>query len=181
MARTSSATRSRTTTCSASTSRATDVWAEFQRDRSKKGFAREIVNPDREPLGVKLLEQGLGSLRGAIGTPDQVAELVERFERSGVDQVIFALQTGHTKHEHICESLELFAERVLPRFAERADQVDAERRERLAAACARAVARREPPRKAPRYGMSPPSGPPPPDEKRGGETSARGGGRGSPG
>src|SRR2546423_6020043 len=153
MARTSSATRSRTTTCSASTSRATDVWAEFQRDRSKKGFAREIVNPDREPLGVKLLEQGLGSLRGAIGTPDQVAELVERFERSGVDQVIFALQTGHTKHEHICESLELFAERVLPRFAERADQVDAERRERLAAACARAVARREPPRKAPRYGM----------------------------
>src|SRR5205807_2514130 len=31
----------------------TDVWAEFQRDRAKKGFAREIVNPDKEPLGVK--------------------------------------------------------------------------------------------------------------------------------
>src|SRR2546421_9299380 len=25
----------------------TDVWAEFQRDRAKKGFAREIVNPDK--------------------------------------------------------------------------------------------------------------------------------------
>src|SRR5207237_1420711 len=144
-------------------------------DRADKGFAREIVNPDREPLGVKLLEQGLGSLRGAIGTPDQVAELVERFERSGVDQVIFALQTGHTKHEHICESLELFAERVLPRFAERADQVDAERRERLAAACARAVARREPPRKAPRYVISPQSEPTPAYEMRGAEPSAASG------
>ena len=153
----------------------TDLWAEFQRDRADKGFAREIVNPDREPLGVKLLEQGLGSLRGAIGTPDQVAELVERFERSGVDQVIFALQTGHTKHEHICESLELFAERVLPRFAERADQVDAERRERLAAACARAVARRAPPRKAPRYVISPQSEPTPAYEMRGAEPSAASG------
>src|SRR2546423_8995606 len=164
MARTSSATRSRTTTCSASTSRATDVWAEFQRDRSKKGFAREIVNPDQEPLGVKLLEQGLGSLRGAIGTPEQVAELVERFERSGVDQVIFALQTGHTKHEHIVESLELFAKRVMPPFAERADEVDAARRERLARACARAVKRREPARTAPAaYVVSPQSEPTPAD------------------
>jgi len=139
----------------------TDVWAEFQRDRAKKGFAREIVNPDKEPLGVKLLEQGFGSLRGAIGTPEQVAELVERFERSGVDQVIFALQTGHTKHEHVCESLELFAERVMPSFAERADQVDAEKRERLAAACARAVGRRKPPRTAMPYVVSPQDEPTP--------------------
>src|SRR5437588_85889 len=109
------------------------------------------------------------------GRGDRVAELVERLERSGVDQVIFALQTGHTKHEHICDSLELFAERVLPRFAERADQVDAERRERLAAACARAVARRAPPRKAPRYVISPQSEPTPAYEMRGAEPSAASG------
>src|SRR5919206_542248 len=106
----------------------TDLWQEFQRDRASKGFAREVVRPGEEPLGVKLLEQGLGSLRGAIGTPDQITELVQRFERAGVDQIIFALQTGHTQHAHICEALELFAERVMPRFAERAEEVDAERR-----------------------------------------------------
>src|ERR671917_94681 len=84
------------------------------------------------PLGVKLLQEGLGSLRGAVGTPEQIAELCERYERAGVDQVIFVLQAGRNKHEHVCESIELFGEKVLPRFAERADAVDAERRERLA-------------------------------------------------
>ena len=29
---------------------------------------------------MKILQQGLGSLRGAIGTPEQVVELVERYE-----------------------------------------------------------------------------------------------------
>ena len=36
----------------------TDVWEQFQRERREKGFAREIVTPDQEPLGVKLLEEG---------------------------------------------------------------------------------------------------------------------------
>ena len=31
--------------------------------------------------------------------------------RAGVDQVIFVLQAGKNRHEHICESIELFAER----------------------------------------------------------------------
>jgi alkanesulfonate monooxygenase SsuD/methylene tetrahydromethanopterin reductase-like flavin-dependent oxidoreductase (luciferase family) len=154
----------------------TDLWSQFQRDRAEKGFAREIVTPGEEPLGVKLLEQGLGSLRGAIGTPDQVAELVERFERAGVDQIIFALQTGHTRHEHICEALELFAQRVMPRYAERADAVDAERRERLAAACERALARREPPRTAPDYVVSPQSEPTPAYEMDGAARAPSGNG-----
>ncbi|MEA2399439.1 MAG: hypothetical protein QOK25_2995 [Thermoleophilaceae bacterium] len=134
----------------------TDVWEQFQRERTEKGFAREIVTPDAAPLGLKLLQEGLGSLRGAIGTPDQIAELVERYERAGVDQVIFVLQCGHNRHEHICEALELFGQRVLPRFAEHADEVDAAKRERLAPACERALERREPPRQPPAdYTISP--------------------------
>ena len=95
----------------------TNIWEEFQRDRSEKGFAREIVAPNDAPLGVKLLQQGLGSLRGAIGTPAQVEELCRRYEAAGVDQVIFVLQAGRNRHEHVCESIELFGERVLPAFA----------------------------------------------------------------
>src|SRR2546421_74662 len=88
----------------------TDVWEEFERDRADRGFAREIVTAGQEQLGVKLLQQGLGSLRGAVGRPDQVAELVERYEKAGVDQVIFVLQAGRNRHEDICHSIELFAE-----------------------------------------------------------------------
>ena len=43
--------------------------AGVQERRAEVGFAREIITPDDAPLGVRLLQQGLGSLRGAIGTP----------------------------------------------------------------------------------------------------------------
>jgi putative sterol carrier protein len=136
--------------------------------------SREIVSADDAPLGVKLLQQGLGSLRGAIGTPEQVAELCRRYERAGVDQIIFVLQAGPNRHEHICESLELFGDRVLPEFAERADAREAEKRERLAGARERALARREPPRQAPAdYVITPQSEPTPADAMRAARRPAR--------
>ncbi len=125
-----------------------NVWREFEDRRAEVGFAREIVTPDDAPLGVRLLQEGLGSLRGAIGTPDQVADLIERYEAAGVDQVIFVSQAGANRHEHICESLELFAAEVLPRFAERAPERERAKDERLAGAAERALARRAPPRVA---------------------------------
>ena len=36
------------------------------------------------------------------------------FQEAGVDQVIFLQQAGRNRHEHICESLELFAAEVMP-------------------------------------------------------------------
>jgi alkanesulfonate monooxygenase SsuD/methylene tetrahydromethanopterin reductase-like flavin-dependent oxidoreductase (luciferase family) len=122
------------------------IWREFSERRGEVGFAREIVTADDAPLGVRLLQEGLGSLRGAIGTPAQIADLIERYEAAGVDQVIFVSQAGTNRHEHICESLELFAEEVMPRFAERAEPREREKAERLAAAVERALARRAPPR-----------------------------------
>ena len=50
-------------------------------ERDEAGFARHIVRPDQAPLGVRLLQEGLGSLRGAIGTPEQVADLVRATRR----------------------------------------------------------------------------------------------------
>jgi alkanesulfonate monooxygenase SsuD/methylene tetrahydromethanopterin reductase-like flavin-dependent oxidoreductase (luciferase family)/putative sterol carrier protein len=124
----------------------TNVWNEFQANRNEYGFAREIVTPTDAPLGISLLQQGLGSLRGAIGTPDQVRELCERYEAAGVDQVIFVAQAGRNRHEHICESIELFGSKVLPGFAERAEKLENAKLDRLAEACGKALARREPPR-----------------------------------
>ena len=122
----------------------TSVWDEFQQHRSEFGFARELIRAEGDELPVKLLEGALGSMRGAIGTPDQIADLVRRYEEVGVDQVIFVSQAGKNQHEHICESIELFGKEVLPRFAERADEADKAKAERLAEACAAALARREP-------------------------------------
>ncbi|HYA89546.1 MAG TPA: LLM class flavin-dependent oxidoreductase [archaeon] len=119
-----------------------NIWEYFLEHRKDLGFARELINPDSKPLGIKLLEQGLGSFRGAVGTPAQLTGLLERYERAGVDIVVFAVQTGHTRHEHICESLELFAKSVMPRFAERAPARDAEKKVRLARATEEALARR---------------------------------------
>ncbi|MFN2543971.1 MAG: LLM class flavin-dependent oxidoreductase [Actinomycetota bacterium] len=134
----------------------TNLWQEFQEHRGEFGFAREIVQADEGPLGVKLLEAGLGSLRGAVGTPKQIADLVERYEAAGVDTVIFVSQAGRNQHEHICESLELFGKEVMPRFAEEADQKDKERLDRVAEATNQAMMRRSPARPAdPSYLVSP--------------------------
>ena len=124
----------------------TDLWASFSSDRAERGFAREIVAPTAAPLAVRLLEAGLGSLRGAVGTPGQVSDLIARYEQAGVDQVMFVMQAGKNAHEHICESIELFAKEVLPRFAEGRQEKEAAKSERLAAAAERALARRDGPR-----------------------------------
>src|SRR3954464_8036514 len=103
----------------------TNIWEEFLRERDKRGFARDIITPEQAPLGVKIMQEGLGSLRGAIGTPEQIADLVERYERVGVDQVIFVCQAGKNRHEHIMESIELVGSQVTPPFAERREERDA--------------------------------------------------------
>jgi alkanesulfonate monooxygenase SsuD/methylene tetrahydromethanopterin reductase-like flavin-dependent oxidoreductase (luciferase family)/putative sterol carrier protein len=122
----------------------TSVWDEFQRRREDVGFARSIVEPGQGPLGVRILQQGLGSVRGAIGTPEQVRDLVRRYEAAGVDELIFVLQAGRTKHQHIREALELFAGEVMPEFAARRPEREAAKRARLGDAPQRALARRSP-------------------------------------
>ncbi|MPZ64333.1 MAG: LLM class flavin-dependent oxidoreductase [Pseudonocardiaceae bacterium] len=127
----------------------TDVWQEFGAGRADAGFARHIVTPRAAPLGVRMLQQGMGSLRGAIGTPTQVTELVARYEAAGVDQVIFVLQAGPNRHEHVCESLELFGAEVAPRFLDGREERERAKAERLAPAVDKAMARRAPARSLP--------------------------------
>ena len=83
-----------------------------------------------------------GAQRG-IGTPDQLREHLAGFEDAGVDQVIFIQQGGRNRHEHICESLELFAEKVMPDFAERDAAQQQTKLEELAPHLEQAMARKE--------------------------------------
>ena len=79
----------------------------------------------------KQTPQDPAEARAGIGTPDQIREHLEIMENAGVDQVVFIQQAGANRHEDIIESLELFAERVLPDFKERDAAQVAEKNERL--------------------------------------------------
>jgi alkanesulfonate monooxygenase SsuD/methylene tetrahydromethanopterin reductase-like flavin-dependent oxidoreductase (luciferase family) len=127
----------------------TNVWEEFEENRSRFGFSREIAARTGQPLGAQLMEQGLGSLRGAVGTPAQIRALVRAYEDAGVDQLIFVSQAGRNRHEDICESLELFARQVMPEFQDRVEAGDEMKKRRLAPAVEAALARREPVRQVP--------------------------------
>jgi hypothetical protein len=77
----------------------TDIWERF-----------EMV---RDQIGTDVLGAGTG----CIGTPAELRETLRVFTEAGVDQTIFIQQGGKNRHEHICESLELFAAEVMPIFA----------------------------------------------------------------
>jgi len=127
----------------------TNVWEEFEANRDRFGFSHDVAAQTGQQLGAQIMEHGLGSLRGAVGTPAQIRDLVRAYEAAGVDQLIFVSQAGRNRHEHICESLELFARAVMPEFHERAESIEQAKAQRLAPAIAQALGRRAPPRPAP--------------------------------
>jgi alkanesulfonate monooxygenase SsuD/methylene tetrahydromethanopterin reductase-like flavin-dependent oxidoreductase (luciferase family) len=104
----------------------TDIWANYEK-------ARDIL-----PVAPGA---------GGIGTPDEIAANMRRFEEAGLDQVIFLQQGGKNQHTHICASLELFARAVLPAFKSRHAEQEARKAAELAPFVDRALARkRRPPR-----------------------------------
>ena len=69
-------------------------------------------------------------------------EHLSRYEKAGIDQVMFVQQSGANLHEHICESLEIFASEVMPEFKEREEARAAEKRRELAPYIEAALARK---------------------------------------
>ncbi len=117
----------------------TDVWSEFEANRASMGFEKLAAETKkaREDAGAATEETGLNSLRGCIGTPEQIRTFVREYEDAGVDELIFISQAGKNQHEHICASMELFAREVMPEFKARAADIEAAKRQRLAATIAR--------------------------------------------
>jgi alkanesulfonate monooxygenase SsuD/methylene tetrahydromethanopterin reductase-like flavin-dependent oxidoreductase (luciferase family) len=56
---------------------------------------------------------------GLIGSPETLRQKLRKFETSHIDSVILLNQAGKNTHEHICESLDLFAREVMPEFHSR--------------------------------------------------------------
>lgn len=81
--------------------------------------------------------------RGGIGTPDQLRAHLVRYEKAGIDQVMFVQQSGANRHDHICQSLEIFASQVMPEFKERERARAAEKERELAPFVEAALARKQ--------------------------------------
>ncbi len=123
----------------------TDVWEEYEQRRAEHGYdpvAVELAARHGDVLGAKVVSEGFGGLRGAIGTPDQLREFLRRYEDVGVDQVIFCYQSGKNRHEHIMEALELFGREVLPEFAERDEAQQRAKAQRLEPVVEQVMARK---------------------------------------
>ncbi|MBG03493.1 MAG: LuxA [Rhodospirillaceae bacterium] len=76
-----------------------DLWAEYEKWKTEnpEGHARAISG-------------------GLIGSPETIRNRLRKYSTSHVDQIILLNQAGKNSHEHICESLELFAKEVMPEF-----------------------------------------------------------------
>jgi alkanesulfonate monooxygenase SsuD/methylene tetrahydromethanopterin reductase-like flavin-dependent oxidoreductase (luciferase family) len=93
----------------------------------------------KDALGMEIMGGGAG----CIGTPDELRETLRTFQNAGVDQTIFIQQGGKNRHEHICESLELFASVIMPEFAEVEAERHARKMEALAPYIEAALRRKE--------------------------------------
>ncbi|MFQ5556781.1 MAG: LLM class flavin-dependent oxidoreductase [Acidimicrobiales bacterium] len=101
----------------------TDIWAAY------------------EAVKDRLPEEGE---RSGIGTPEQVRRHLRHYAEAGVDQVVFIQQGGRNRHDHICETLELFAAEVMPDFAEGESEREAAKLADLAPHLDDAMSRRVP-------------------------------------
>ena len=103
---------------------------------------REVRDKQLAEMPVDITESLTGA-RGGIGTPDDMRAHLKKFEEVGVDQVTFIQQAGMNKHEHICESLELFASEVMPEFKVRETEREARKAAELAPYIDAALARKK--------------------------------------
>jgi alkanesulfonate monooxygenase SsuD/methylene tetrahydromethanopterin reductase-like flavin-dependent oxidoreductase (luciferase family) len=106
------------------------LFADFQTSRAQQ---------DEEIIAARKV-----SARNAngIGTPQDIRDHIAAFRDAGVDQVIFLQQAGRNKHEHICQSLELFAAEVMGEFKAEAAEREAKKAAELAPHIEAAMARK---------------------------------------
>ncbi|HEY2753058.1 LLM class flavin-dependent oxidoreductase [Phenylobacterium sp.] len=106
------------------------LFADFQASRAQQ---------DEEIIAARKM-----SARNAngIGTPQDIRDHIAAFRDAGVDQVIFLQQAGRNRHEHICQSLELFAAEVMGEFKAEAAEREAKKAAELAPYIEAAMARK---------------------------------------
>jgi alkanesulfonate monooxygenase SsuD/methylene tetrahydromethanopterin reductase-like flavin-dependent oxidoreductase (luciferase family) len=109
----------------------TTLWSDFIAKRGDKTDRLIAAAAEQQNFG-----------QGGIGTPGDMREHLKGFQEAGIDQVIFLQQAGRNRHEHICESLELFAREVMPAFKADVEAREAGKASELAPYVAAALGRK---------------------------------------
>jgi alkanesulfonate monooxygenase SsuD/methylene tetrahydromethanopterin reductase-like flavin-dependent oxidoreductase (luciferase family) len=109
----------------------TRLWQEYQESRGNR--TEEVIEASRNPS-----YQAAG-----IGTPDDMRAHLAEYQSAGVDQIIFMQQAGRNRHEHICESLQLFADEVMEPFAAQVESRERAKAEEIAPFVEAAMARKQ--------------------------------------
>jgi alkanesulfonate monooxygenase SsuD/methylene tetrahydromethanopterin reductase-like flavin-dependent oxidoreductase (luciferase family) len=72
------------------------------------------------PLDPPATDEELDELIAAgwllCGTPDEVAEQVDKYQTVGCDQVVFGLPNDGMPHDEVLEMIELFGTKVIPHY-----------------------------------------------------------------
>jgi alkanesulfonate monooxygenase SsuD/methylene tetrahydromethanopterin reductase-like flavin-dependent oxidoreductase (luciferase family) len=74
-------------------------------------WPEEIPDPTLEQL-----ERGVESGTAIVGTPDECAEILQKWSDIGVDQLIMGPTGSVYPHELVAEAVELFGTKVIPQF-----------------------------------------------------------------
>ena len=83
------------------------------------GFFEALRMKGQEGPVPKTFEQMLKSGMQIVGTPDEVGEEIQRLKDTlNVDYMIFIMYAGMTEHKRMLESIRLFGEKVIPKFAD---------------------------------------------------------------
>ena len=109
-----------------------NMWDEF---KEKRGDASD-----------RLIQAALSRAEydgAGIGTPDDMARHLRDFQDVGIDQVIFLQQAGRNTNQNIRESLELFAEKVMPDLTKDVEEREAKKAKELAPYIEAALNRKE--------------------------------------
>ncbi|MBV8682826.1 MAG: LLM class flavin-dependent oxidoreductase [Caulobacteraceae bacterium] len=109
------------------------------RSRLFEDFQKARAKQDDEIIAA--IQRAERNVNG-IGTPGDIRDHIRAFQEAGVDQVIFLQQAGRNSHEHICQSLELFASEVMGEFKAQVAKREARKAQELAPFIAAAMARK---------------------------------------
>jgi alkanesulfonate monooxygenase SsuD/methylene tetrahydromethanopterin reductase-like flavin-dependent oxidoreductase (luciferase family) len=91
---------------------------EFVRRFGLEGKANTVTETEPDDETQRTLFRA-GRRGNFIGSPEFVRENLRKYEDAHIDIMNFYIQVHERKHEHIMETLEMFAKEVMPEFQER--------------------------------------------------------------
>ena len=97
---------------------AEQLYAPWQGRQVPDSYRFAVSAIQQERTG-KTLQDHLQSGAFAMGNPETVIKVLQKYQEAGVDQVLCFMQMGNLAHARILDSIRLFGRHVIPAFTER--------------------------------------------------------------